>query len=61
MDKLIHRAGLALSTSEAGRKIKEKAVSLDGETVTAPSVNLHVPCEVTLRVGKRMKRISLVT
>jgi tyrosyl-tRNA synthetase len=61
MDKLIHRAGLALSTSEAGRKIKEKAVSLDGETVTAPSANLHVPCEVTLRVGKRMKRISLVT
>jgi tyrosyl-tRNA synthetase len=60
MDKLIHRAGLASSTSEAGRKIKEKAVSLDGETVTAPSVNLHVPCEVTLRVGKRMKRISLV-
>ena len=61
MDKLIHRAGLAPSTSEAGRKIKEKAVSLDGETVTTPAVNLQVPCEVTLRVGKRMKRISLVT
>jgi tyrosyl-tRNA synthetase len=60
MDKLIHRAGLATSTSEAGRKIKEKAVSLDGETVTTPTVNLRLPCELTLRVGKRMKRISLL-
>ena len=61
LDKLIYRAGLAASSSEAGRKIKEKAVSLNGQTVTAPTIELPIPTEVTLRVGKRMKRVSITT
>ena len=59
VDKLIVKAGLTGSASEANRKWKEKAVSLDGQLVTGPSVTVKVPSQVILRVGRQIKRVAL--
>ena len=56
LDKLLVAAGLAPSRSEAQRKIKEKAVSVDGETVTEFSLPVKTPAEHVIRLGKKMKR-----
>jgi tyrosyl-tRNA synthetase len=56
LDKLLVAAGLAPSRSEAQRKIKEKAVSVDGETVTEFSLAVKTPAEHVIRLGKKMKR-----
>jgi tyrosyl-tRNA synthetase len=54
--KLLVHAGLAASGAEANRKLGEKAVRIDGETVTAPGLAVHgLPARLTLRVGKRAK------
>jgi tyrosyl-tRNA synthetase len=57
LDKLLAHIGLAQSVSEAGRKIKEKAVSVDGHVVTHPVVPLTAGSTVTLRVGRKIKRV----
>jgi tyrosyl-tRNA synthetase len=56
LDKLLVAAGLALSRAEAQRKIKEKAVSVDGETVTEFSFPVNAPAEHVIRLGKKLKR-----
>ncbi len=53
--KLLVRAGLAASGAEANRKLAEKAVRIDGETVTEPGLAVKVPARLTVRVGKRAK------
>jgi len=60
VDKLLKEAGLASSRTEAERKIKEGAVTIDGQTVTSPLS--HVPANggFMVRIGKRVKRIRLV-
>jgi len=64
VDKLVARLGLTGSTSEASRKIKEKAVFIDGELVTSPLVHrgpLHGPYreELVVRVGRKTKKAIL--
>ena len=64
VDKLVARLGLTGSTSEASRKIKEKAVFIDGELVTSPLVHrgpLDGPYREVLvvRVGRKTKRAVL--
>jgi tyrosyl-tRNA synthetase len=56
LDKLLVAAGLAPSRAEAQRKIKEKAVSVDGETVTEFSFPVNAPAEHVIRLGKKLKR-----
>jgi len=59
-DKLIKEAGLASSTTEAGRKIKERAVSINGRLIVGLAV-LASPTEpLVARVGKNIKRIYLL-
>jgi tyrosyl-tRNA synthetase len=58
MDKLVKEAGLAASRSEAERKIREKAVRLDGQLIVG-TVALDVPDKFVLRLGKKMKRVYL--
>ncbi|MGC2640011.1 MAG: tyrosine--tRNA ligase [Acidobacteriaceae bacterium] len=54
--RLLVRAGLAASGAEAQRKVAEKAVRIDGETVSAATVTLAgLPARLTVRVGKRAK------
>lgn len=59
LDKLLKEAGLAASRTEAERKIKEGAVSIDGTSVTAQVVNVNSHEGMLVRVGKRVKRIRL--
>ena len=61
VDKMIARLGLTASTSEAVRKIKERAVYIDGELITAHLIHrgpLVGPyCEVFIvRVGRKTKK-----
>ena len=58
--KLLKEAGLAPSRTEAERKIKEGAVAIDGQVVTAPVANVPTDAGFLLRVGKRVKRVRLV-
>ena len=60
IDKLLRAVGLAKSGSEANRKLKENAVSINGEKhremsfTPAPGVS-----ELTIRLGKKWARIRL--
>jgi len=58
-DKLIREAGFAASTTEAGRKIKEKAVHINGHTIENPAIRVSPKEPLLIRVGKRMKRVVL--
>jgi tyrosyl-tRNA synthetase len=54
--KLLVQMGLAASGAEANRKISEKAVKLDSETIENPMVTLpEFPARVAVRLGKRAK------
>jgi tyrosyl-tRNA synthetase len=59
LDKLLRAAGLSPSRSEAERKIREKAVRVEGEMLDSLSFRTCVPTELTIRVGRTMKRIYL--
>ena len=58
-DKLIREAGFAASTTEAGRKIKEKAVHINGHTIENPAIRVSPKEPLLIRVGKKMKRVVL--
>jgi tyrosyl-tRNA synthetase len=60
LDKLIAKAGLADSVSDAVRKIKQKAVQINGKVVTALNVLLPLPPpDIIVRVGRKIKLISI--
>jgi tyrosyl-tRNA synthetase len=57
---LLKEAGLAPSTSEANRKIREGAVRIDGTRVADPGLTLRPGAECVLQVGaKRFARVRL--
>jgi len=56
LPKLLIALGLAASGAEASRKIAEKAVKLDGESVTNALIPLEkLPARIAVRLGKRAK------
>jgi tyrosyl-tRNA synthetase len=59
LDKLLARAGMADSASDAQRKIKQGAVRVDGEVKKEPLLALKVPAELTLRVGRFIKKVAI--
>jgi tyrosyl-tRNA synthetase len=59
-DKLVREAGLVASTSEAGRKIKEKAVHIDGRVVESLVIVVSARKTLTVRVGRKIKKITLM-
>ena len=59
-DKLLKETGLAASRTEAERKIKEGAVSIDGHPVTGPVALTSANGGFLLRVGRRVKRVHLI-
>jgi tyrosyl-tRNA synthetase len=59
LDKLVSRAGMAESGSDAMRKIKANAVKIDGAVKNEPILHISVPAEFTLRVGRLMKRVTI--
>jgi tyrosyl-tRNA synthetase len=59
IDKLLARAGLAESNSDAQRKIKAGSCKIDGETCKELYLQVTVPAEKIFRVGRKMKKILL--
>jgi tyrosyl-tRNA synthetase len=57
LDKLLALAGLADSVSDAARKVKQKAVKVNGELNTDPAIYLDVKQQITLEVGRKIKRV----
>jgi tyrosyl-tRNA synthetase len=54
--KLLVQMGLAASSTEANRKIAEKAVKLDGDVFGGVTVQLpKLPARIVVRLGKRAK------
>ena len=60
LDKLLAKTGLAESASDGARKIKAKAVRVDGKVKTEPVLSIVAPAELTIRAGRLMKKIALV-
>jgi tyrosyl-tRNA synthetase len=59
LDKLLARAGLADSVTDGARKIKAKSVRVDGEVKTEPVLHVRVPAELTIRVGRLLKKVAI--
>ncbi len=59
VDKLLARAGMADSVSDGVRKIKQNAVKIDGRAQTELILAITVPAEMTVRVGRVLKRVSI--
>ncbi len=57
LDKLLALTGLADSVSEAGRKLKQNAVRVNGEVTTDPTLAWDCAKDLTLRVGKKIKKV----
>ncbi len=59
LDKLLARAGLASSVSDGLRKIKQNAVRVDNEVRSEPLLKIKVPAEITVRVGRLLKKVTI--
>jgi tyrosyl-tRNA synthetase len=61
LPKLLVQTGLAASGAEANRKIAEKAVKVDGETVDSLVISMgSLPARMVIRLGKRAKMALIV-
>jgi tyrosyl-tRNA synthetase len=61
LDKLLLRAGFADSLSDGQRKIKQNAVKIDGITCKNLVIQAQLPSELTLRVGRKIKKVRIET
>ncbi|HEY6971412.1 MAG TPA: tyrosine--tRNA ligase [Candidatus Angelobacter sp.] len=59
VDKLLLQASLADSLSDGQRKIKQRAVKINGNTCTNLVIQAEVPGELTLRVGRKIKKVRI--
>jgi tyrosyl-tRNA synthetase len=62
LDKLLFESGLAGSVSEASRKIREHAVKVESKPIPTQVTSLlvEVPSELTVSLGKRMLKVSIL-
>jgi len=58
--KVLVEAGFAASRREASRKIEEKAVRADEQTILKDLVTVQLRSEKVVRLGKRLKRLSII-
>jgi tyrosyl-tRNA synthetase len=59
LGKVLAQASLADSNSDAQRKIKAGSLRIDGETYKELYLQLALPAEKILRVGRKMKKVSI--
>ena len=59
LDKLLAKSGLSESVSDGLRKIKQKAVRINNELKEDPVLVLKDAAELTVRVGRKLKRVRL--
>ncbi|MGO9209163.1 MAG: tyrosine--tRNA ligase [Terriglobales bacterium] len=60
LDKLLARCGLAESVSDGLRKIKARAVQIDGAVKTEPILHVTIPAEMTIRVGRLLRKVTIL-
>ena len=61
VDKLLVEARLAESASDGSRKIKQRAVEIDGELIDKPKLAVPTPARpLRVRAGRSMKRVMIV-
>lgn len=60
LDKIMCAASLSSSNAEAGRKLKERAVRINGDTVVVAHIAAVVPVDFTLKVGRQLRRIQII-
>jgi tyrosyl-tRNA synthetase len=58
LDRLLHKVGLADSVSDAVRKLKQNAVKVNGELKAEPVIFLDPSQEITVRVGRKIRRVQ---
>jgi tyrosyl-tRNA synthetase len=61
VDKLLAKAGLAESVSDGARKVKQGAVQVDGQACPLHLLLLLTMPEVTVRVGRKIKKVRIVS
>jgi tyrosyl-tRNA synthetase len=59
LDRLLAQIGLADSVSDAVRKIKQKAVRVNGELKTDPVIFWDLREPMAVRVGRKIKKVTL--
>ena len=60
VDKLLVEAGLAESASDGSRKVKQRAVEIDGEPVEKPKLAVPSPARpLVVRAGRSMKMVQI--
>ena len=59
LPKLLTLVGLASSTTDADRKVKEGAVRIDGEIIRQTHITANGAARLTIRVGKRAKVVVI--
>jgi tyrosyl-tRNA synthetase len=61
VDKLLFESGLAESASDGSRKVKQRAVEIDGEPVAKPKLAVPSPARpLVVRAGRSMKMVTIV-
>ncbi len=58
LDKLLFRVDLAESVSDAARKLKQRAVRVNGEIQTDPVARIDLSHPITLQVGRKIRKVS---
>jgi tyrosyl-tRNA synthetase len=57
VDKLLARAGLAESVSDAARKLKQGSVKINGEPISDPTTTVDLSSSVVLQAGRKIKKV----
>jgi tyrosyl-tRNA synthetase len=61
VDKLLHKAGMATSVTDAQRKREQGSVKIKDAGIKDPMLHIKLPLEdLQVRVGRTLKRISIV-
>jgi tyrosyl-tRNA synthetase len=58
-DRLLAEVRLAESVSDANRKIKQRSVQIDGKLVEKTKIIIPLPCSLTIRVGRQIRRVQI--
>jgi tyrosyl-tRNA synthetase len=58
-DKVLVEAGMAVSRTEAARKISANAVHADGKNIIRPLVTIQLQSVKVVRLGKKIKKVSI--
>jgi len=59
VDKLIREAGFVASTTEGSRRVKEKAVHINGHVIERLAIRVCPQEPLIVRVGKKVKKVLL--